>query len=194
MTPQKADGKEKKILIACEFSGIVRDAFTKAGHYAVSCDFLSSERPGCHIQGDVSQILNNCWDMMIAFPPCTYLAVSGARWFSKREREQKVAFDFFMELVNAPIPRICIENPVGIMSTRYRKPDQIIQPWMFGHGETKATCLWLKNLPRVKPTNIVKGREGRVWREPPSPDRWKNRSRTFQGFADAIAEQWGCLI
>ena len=128
---------------------------------------------------------------MIAHPPCTHLAVSGARWFKSKEKEQKEAIDFFMKLVNAPIPKICVENPISIMSTRYRKPDQIIQPWMFGHGETKATCLWLKNLPKLKPTNIVDGRKGRVHRESPGPNRWKNRSRTYQGIADAMSEQWG---
>ncbi len=128
--------------------------------------------------------------MMIAFPPCTHLAVSGARWFKDKRQEQEEAVDFFMSLANASIPMIAIENPIGIMSSRYRKPDQIIQPWQFGHGETKATCLWLKNLPKLVPANIVEGREARVHREPPGPDRWKNRSRTYPGIADAMAEQW----
>jgi hypothetical protein len=131
------------------------------------------------------------WDLMIAFPPCTHLAVSGARWFSNKIREQKAAIDFVLELADMNITRIAIENPIGVLSTKWRKPDQIIQPWQFGHGETKATCLWLKNLPLLTPTNIVEGRQGRVWREPPSPDRWKNRSRTMTGIADAMADQWG---
>lgn len=180
-----------KILIACEFSGIVRDAFKSKGHNAWSCDLLPSEREGNHIQGDVLNILDDEWDMMIAHPPCVHLAVSGARWFKKKQKEQKEAIDFFMALVNAPIPRICVENPISIMSTRYRKPDQIIQPWQFGHPETKATCLWLKGLPKLQPTNIVKGRDNRVHREPPSKDRWKNRSRAYPGIANAMADQWG---
>jgi len=180
-----------KVLVACEFSGIVREAFKKRGHDAWSCDLLPTEIPGQHIQGDVREYLDTRWDMMIAFPPCTHLAVSGARWFKNKHWEQESAISFFMDLVEAPIMKICIENPIGIMSTIHHKPNQIIQPWMFGHGETKATCLWLKNLPQLKPTNIVAGRVARVHREPPSPDRWKNRSRTYQGIADAMAEQWG---
>jgi site-specific DNA-cytosine methylase len=180
------------VLIACEFSGIVRDAFTARGHNAWSCDLLPSERNGAHIIGDVLETV--CfpkWDLMIAHPPCTHLAVSGARWFKDKKEEQEFAIKFFMALANAPVDKICIENPVSIMSTKYRKPDQIIQPWQFGHGETKATCLWLKNLPKLEPTNIVEGREGRVWKTPPSENRWKERSRTFEGVADAMAEQWG---
>ncbi len=180
-----------EILIACEFSGIVREAFRKKGYDAVSCDFLDSEIPGKHIVGNVLDVLDNGWDMLIAFPPCTHLAVSGARWFQFRQKEQKQAIAFFMQLINAPIKKICVENPVSIMSTKYRKPDQIIQPWMFGHGETKKTCLWLKNLPKLTPTKIVEGRFERVWRESPGVDRWKNRSRTYQGIAKAMAEQWG---
>lgn len=179
-----------KILIACEFPGIVRDAFRNKGHDAWSCDLLPSEKEGNHIQRDVLNILGDKWDIMIAHPPCKHLAVSGARWFKNKQKEQKEAIEFFMALVNAPIPQICIENPISIMSTIYRNPDQILQPWMFGHGETKATCLWLKNLPLLKATNIVKGREGRVWKEPPSEDRWKNRSRTYPGIAEAMASQW----
>lgn len=179
------------VLVACEFSGIVRDAFRDRGHDAWSCDLLPSEKVGNHIQGNILDILNDSWDLMIAYPPCTHLAVSGARWFKHKQKEQKEAIDFFMVLVNAHTPRICVENPISIMSTRYRKPDQIIQPYMFGHGETKATCLWLKKLPLLKPTNIVEGRESRVWKEPPSVDRWKNRSRTCTGIAKAMAEQWG---
>ena len=179
-----------KVLIACEFSGILRDAFTECGHNAYSCDLLPSESTGRHIRGDVTDFLTNGWDLMIAHPPCRYLAVSGARWFKDREREQEEALAFVRTLMDAPIPRIAIENPVSVISTKIRKPDQIIQPWQFGHGETKATCLWLKGLPYLKPTNIVQGREGRVWKEPPSPERWKNRSRTYQGIAKAMAEQW----
>jgi site-specific DNA-cytosine methylase len=180
-----------KVLVACEFSGIVRDAFAKRGHDAWSCDLLPTERPGNHIRGDVFEILNDGWDMMIAHPPCTHLAVSGARWFKEKQKEQAEALEFVQSLLNAPISKIALENPISIISTRIRKPDQIIQPWQFGHGETKATCLWLKNLPLLQPTNIVEGRNGRVWKEPPSPDRWKNRSRTLSGFANAMAEQWG---
>lgn len=180
-----------KILVACEFSGVVRDAFAARGHDAWSCDLLPTERTGQHIQGDVLERLEDGWDLMIAHPPCTHLAVSGARWFKDKADEQQAAIQFFMALAYAPITRICIENPVSIMSTRWRKPDQIIQPWQFGHGETKATCLWLKGLPRLTPTNIATGREQRVHRMPPGPNRWKERSRTFQGIADAMAAQWG---
>lgn len=179
-----------KILIACEFSGIVRDAFIARGHDAWSCDLLPTERPGPHIQGDVLDILGDDWDMAIFHPPCTHLAVSGARWFKDKRTEQLLALEFVRQLLDAPIPKIALENPVSIISTRVRKPDQIIQPWMFGHGETKSTCLWLKNLPKLIPTNIVGGRDNRVHREPPSPDRWKNRSRTLQGIADGMAAQW----
>lgn len=184
-----------KVLIGCEFSGIVRDEFLKRGHDAWSCDLLPSERPGPHLQCDVLTVLNLAsqeWDLMIAFPPCTHLAVSGARWFRNKQAEQQAAIDFFLALATcSSIPRIAVENPIGIMSTRYRKPDQIIQPWMFGHGEVKATCLWLKGLPLLQPTRIVEGRTARVHREPPSPERWKNRSRTLSGVAEAMAEQWG---
>lgn len=182
-----------KILVACEFSGIVREAFRKRGHNVWSCDFIESEIPTRkHIKMDVIEVLlMEDWDLMIAFPPCTHLAVSGARWFKNKKDEQRTAIKFFMALTNAQIDKIAIENPIGIMSTYWRKPDQIIQPWQFGHGETKATCLWLKNLPLLKPTNIVSGRVQRVHREPPSKDRWKNRSRTYQGIANAMAEQWG---
>ncbi len=189
------------VLVACEFSGIVRNAFVAAGHDAMSCDFLPSEteRPDRwdgHYQGDVLELLADpgySFDLMVAHPPCTHLAVSGARWFKDKQREQEEAIAFFMALVAAKIPRIAVENPVSIMSTRYRKPDQIIQPWQFGHPETKATCLWLKNLPKLLPTNVVDGRAARVHREPPGPDRWKNRSRTYPGIADAMADQWGSL-
>ena len=182
------------VLIACEFSEIVAEAFRLLGHNAYSCDLLPGEKGSpFHIQDDVRNHLNNYWHMMIAFPPCTYIAVSGARWFKGREAEQEKALDFVRLLMDAPIDKIALENPIGVISTRIRKPDQIIQPWMFGHGETKATCLWLKNLPLLRPTNIVDGREGRVWKEPPSKDRWKNRSRTYQGVSEAMATQWGQL-
>lgn len=184
-----------KVLVACEYSGRVRDAFTRMGHFAMSCDLLSSEVPGLHYQGDVTDILDYGWDLMICHPPCTHLAVSGARHFkAKRESGvQQKALDFVRLLLNARVPRIALENPVSIISSEIRKPDQIIQPWQFGHGETKATCLWLKGLPLLKPTHIVEGREARVHRMAPSPDRWKERSRTYQGVADAMAEQWGDL-
>jgi site-specific DNA-cytosine methylase len=184
-----------KILIACEFSGIVRDAFINKGHSTWSCDLLDSELKGNHYTDDILSIITKYskWDMMIAFPPCTDLAVSGARWFKEKQADgrQQKSIEFFMRLVNFPIDKIAIENPIGIMSSHYRKPDQIIQPWQFGHGETKATCLWLKNLPKLEPTNIVEGREQRIWKMGPSPERAKLRSITYQGIADAMAEQWG---
>jgi site-specific DNA-cytosine methylase len=181
-----------KILIACEESGIVRDAFIARGHDAISCDLLPSRRSGPHIQGDVVPLLAEDWDLIIAFPPCTDLCVSGARWFAEKRRDgrQQRAIDFFMCFANANCDRIVIENPVGIMSSKYRKPDQIIQPWQFGHGETKATCLWLKNLPKLTPSNIVEGREQRIWKMAPSENRAKERSKTYSGIADAMAEQW----
>lgn len=182
-----------RILIACEYSGVVRDAFAVKGWDAWSCDLLPTERPGLHIQGDVLEHLSDGWDMMIAFPPCTHVASSGARHFAAKRADgrQKEGIDLFMALANAClIPRVGIENPVGIMSRIYRKPDQIIQPWQFGHGETKATCLWLKGLPELTPSNIVSGREHRIHKMSPSPDRWRERSRTYQGIADAMAEQW----
>lgn len=180
-----------KVLVACEYSGVVRDAFRARGHEAVSCDLLPSEAPGPHYEGDVRNILDANWDLMIAHPPCTHLAVSGARWFKDKQQEQAEALEFVRLLLAANIPRIALENPVSIISSRIRKPDQIIQPWQFGHGETKATCLWLKNLTPLRPTNIVEGREARVHKMAPSPDRWKERSRTYQGIADAMADQWG---
>jgi hypothetical protein len=179
-----------KVLIACEFSGRVRDAFAAKGHDAWSCDLLPSEQPGNHIVGDVRDVLPHLWDLMIAHPPCTHLAVSGARWFKAKGQSVDDALAFVRRLMEAPIHRICIENPVSIISTRIRRPDQVIQPWQFGHGETKATCFWLKNLPPLTPTRLVAGRENRVHREPPGPDRWKNRSRTFPGIALAMADQW----
>lgn len=182
-----------RVLVACEFSGIVRDAFAARGHDAWSCDILPTERPGNHIQDDVLLHLEDGWDLMIAHPPCTHLAVSGARWFQQKRAEQENALKFVRCLLAAPIPHIALENPVSIISTRIRKPDQIIQPWQFGHGETKATCLWLTGLPLLSPTHIVDGRIARVHREPPGAERWKNRSRTYLGIAEAMAEQWGSL-
>lgn len=182
-----------RALIACEYSGVVRDAFLALGHDAMSCDLLPAEVPGPHYQGDVRDVLDYPWDIMVAFPPCTHLSVSGARHFEakKLDGRQQAGVSFFMALAKADVPRIAIENPVSIMSSLWRRPDQVIQPWQFGHGETKATCLWLKNLPPLRPTNIVEGREARVHRMPPSPDRWKERSRTFAGIGRAMAEQWG---
>ncbi len=194
-----------RILVACEFSGAVRDALLERGHAAVSCDLLPCESSGgCHLRGDVLSWLHGFggdrWDMMIAFPPCTHLCVSGARWWPEKLNAQKEAIKFVKTLAAAPIDRIAIENPIGVLSTAWREPDQIIQPWQFGHGETKATCLWLKGLRPLQPTHsdgpslfwpeAPAERDGRVWREPPGPNRWKNRSRTFTGIAEAMAEQW----
>jgi hypothetical protein len=206
------------VLVACEESQRVCTAFREKGHNAFSCDILpcSGGHPEWHIQGDVLKILNpyelpfdgkviefrtmdgidyviEKWDLIVAFPPCTHLAVSGARYFEQKRKDgrQQQGVDFFMEFTKADCEKIAIENPIGIMSTLYRKPDQIIQPWMFGHGETKATCLWLKNLPKLEPTNIVDGREQRIWRMPPGPERAKERSKTFPGIAKAMADQWG---
>lgn len=218
-----------KVLIACENSGVVRDAFVKRGHHAFSCDLLPTEKPGLHIQGDVLEIINDpTWDLMIAHPPCTYLSISGMHWTTRGLRDKQLtedALQFVLHLMNAPIQRICIENPVSIISTRIRKPDQTIQPWQFGHNESKKTCLWLKNLPMLKPTVTVRGQihccgnlidqsnpffvcptcggnnrlkmkhENQTFsgqnKLPPSKDRWKIRSKTYPGIADAFAEQWG---
>ncbi len=180
-----------RVLVACEYSGAVRDAFIARGHDAMSCDLLPTEKPGPHYQGSVFDVLHDGWDLMIAHPPCTHLAVSGARWWKDKQAEQAEALMFVQALMDAPIPRIAIENPISKISTAIRKPDQIIQPWQFGHGETKATCLWLKGLPKLVPTDIVDGREARIHKMPPSADRWKERSRTYQGIADAMAAQWG---
>lgn len=180
-----------RILVACEFSGTVRDAFAKLGHDAWSCDILPTEKPGNHILGDVVEVLGDGWDMMIAHPPCTHLAVSGSRWFKDKQKEQAEALQFVRILMDANIPKIAIENPVSVISTRIKKPNQIIQPWQFGHGETKKTCLWLKNLPLLIPTDIVAGRASNIHKMPPSPDRWKKRSLTYSGIAHAMAEQWG---
>ena len=181
-----------KVLIACEYSGTVRDAFTRRGHYAMSCDILPTESEGPHYQGDVRDILDQDWDVMIAHPPCTHLAVSGARWFPEKRADgrQQAALDFVRALLDAPIDRIALENPISIISTKIRRPDQIIQPWQFGHGETKATCLWLKGLPKLVPTDVVTGRSDRIHKLPPSADRAKLRSLTYQGIAEAMAEQW----
>lgn len=184
-----------KVLVACEYSGTVRDAFRERGHDAWSCDLLPTDVPGPHYQGDVLEILALGWDLMIAHPPCTHLAVSGARHFAAKRADgrQQGAIEFFMALANAPVKRKAIENPVCIMSSEWRKPDQVIQPWMFGHGETKATCLWLENLPLLKPTDVVGGREARIHRLPPTADRWKIRSTTYRGIARAMADQWSNL-
>jgi hypothetical protein len=180
-----------RILVACEYSGRVRDAFAARGHFTMSCDLLPTEQPGNHYLGNICDLLDMDWDLMIAHPPCTHLAVSGSRWFKDKVAEQAEALDFVRLLLDAPIPRIALENPISVISSRIRKPDQIIQPWQFGHGETKATCLWLKGLPILVPTDIVEGREAKVHRMAPGPDRWKDRSRTYQGIADAMAAQWG---
>lgn len=187
------------VLVACEFSGIVREAFRVRGHNAWSCDVLPAEDASPHhFRCDIRPHLSGglfgvAWDLLIAHPPCTHLAVSGARWFKDKREAQADALNFVRELLTAPITSIAVENPISVISSRIRKPNQIIQPWQFGHGEIKATCFWLKNLPPLVPTQIVEGRRARVHREPPSPERWKNRSRTYQGIADAMAEQWGNL-
>jgi len=183
-----------KVLVACEYSGVVREAFSKRGHDAISCDLLPTEIPGKHIQGDVLEVIKQeQFDLMIAHPPCTDLAVSGAKFFKEKRADgrQQRALEFVQKLLDAPIPMIALENPVSVISTYIRKANQYVQPWMFGHGETKKTGLWLKGLPLLRPTNIVEGREQKVWLMGPSPDRWKDRSRTYQGIADAMAEQWG---
>ena len=185
-----------KVLVACEYSGTVRDAFIRCGHDAMSCDLLDTEKMGPHYVGDVRDVLYDGWDIMIAHPPCTHLAVSGARYFKDKVEQQKEALEFVQMLMDAPIPRIAIENPISVISSKIRKPDQIIQPWMFGHTEKKSTCLWLKNLPKLEPTNIVaeEFRTTMLNNLPPGPDRWKQRSRTFWGIGNAMAEQWGGSI
>ncbi|HEX8106685.1 MAG TPA: hypothetical protein VF516_03105 [Kofleriaceae bacterium] len=188
-----------RLLVACEYSGAVRRAFRARGHDAWSCDLLQAEDGSeHHIQGNVvsRRIIDQGWDGLIAFPDCTYLAVSGARWMSIpwRAAAQEWALAFVRTLWALPIKKKALENPIGRLSTLWRKPDQIIQPWQFGHGETKATCLWLDGFPPLTPTQIVEGRHGRVWLEPPSDDRWKERSRTYEGVAQAMAEQWGGTI
>lgn len=185
-----------RVLVACEFSGAVRDAFRARGHDAVSCDLLPTEVPGPHIQGDVLEVIGDGWDLMVAHPPCTRLTNSGVRWLDERNlwAEMYEAADFFRRILDLPVPRIAVENPIPhryALERIGRKYDQIIQPWQFGHGETKATCLWLKGLPKLQPTNVVSGREQRIHKLPPSADRWKLRSMTYQGIADAMADQWG---
>lgn len=180
-----------RVLVGCEYSGVVRRAFREKGHDAWSCDLLPSEDDSpFHLQTDVRDLLSDQWDLALFFPPCTHLAVSGARWFKDKQTEQAEALEFVRELLAAPIPKIALENPVSIISSRIRKPNQTIQPYEFGHGEVKRTCLWLKNLPLLVPTNVVEGREARVHRMPPGPDRWRERSRTFPGIGTAMAEQW----
>ena len=186
-----------RVLVACEFSGIVRDAFLAKGHDAVSCDLLPTEQEGPHIQNDVLKVLDWGWDMMIAHPPCTYLCNSGVSWLYRKEGrwdKMRDGANFFKHLLEADIPKICVENPIMhkyAVEIIGRRQDQVIQPWMFGHPEQKATCLWLKNLPELEPTHIVEGREQRLHRLPPSSDRWRERSRTYPGIAHAMAEQWG---
>lgn len=180
-----------RVLVGCEFSGIVREAFAARGCAALSCDLLPTEIEGPHYRGDVRDLLfSGYWDMLIAFPPCTRLASCGARWWRGKEIEQAESIEFVKMLLNAPIGRIAIENPIGRISTAICPPDQIIQPWQFGHPYQKATCLWLKNLPKLVPGNIVAGREQKCWLEPESKERWKKRSRTFPGIARAMADQW----
>lgn len=181
-----------RVLVACEYSATVRDAFRARGFDAWSCDLLPTEgNSRWHIQDDVLPLLGDGWDLLIAHPPCTHLAVSGARWFKDKLPEQAEALEFVRRLLDAPVPHIALENPVSIISSRIRKPDFTIQPWQFGHGEVKRTCFWTKNLPALRPTNIVEGREAKVHRMPPGPDRWKERSRTYRGIAEAMADQWG---
>ena len=198
-----------KVLVACEYSGAVRDAFIAKGHEAWSCDLLPTDAPGPHIQGDVLPVLAQGWDLMIAHPPCTYLSVSGMHWTTRGLRDPQLtqdALDFVRALLAAPIPRIALENPVSVISSRIRKPGQIVQPWMFGHDASKKTCLWLKNLPPLQPTSVVEPRivNGKPrWgnqtgsgqnKLPPSADRWKLRSATYAGIASAMADQWGPLL
>ena len=194
----KIPGCCMKVLVACEFSGTVRDAFTAMGHYALSCDLLPSDKPGEHYQGDVRDILSDGWDLMIAHPPCTYLCNGGNNWLNRRpdlkwRENREVAFGFFMELINAPIEKICVENPIGCISTKYRKPDQIIHPWMFGHDVRKDTCLWLKNLPKLEPTDIVDPPYRKIdyWSTKRNPDGRSLKSITYSGIAEAMAAQWG---
>lgn len=183
---------EMKIAVLCEFSGIVTGAFYSRGHDAISCDILPSENEHVtHIQDDLFKFDWSMFDIIIAHPPCTHLCVSGARWFKEKQKEQKEAIDFFMKIWHIPVKKMCIENPVGIMSTYFRKPDQYIQPWQYGHGETKKTGLWLRGLPLLKPSNIVQGRENRIYKMSPSKNRGKERSIFYKGIADAMADQWG---
>ena len=187
-----------RVLVGCEFSGTVRSAFRKLGHDAWSCDLLPADDGGPHIQGDVRDVLGDGWDLAIFHPPCTHLAVSGARHFHRKQREQREALEFVQRLMDAPIPRIALENPVSVISSRIRRPDQIIQPYQFGHPESKKTCLWLSGLPLLQPTDVLKDRGRWENQTPsgqnklgPSPDRWKTRSKTYPGIANAMAQQWG---
>ena len=187
-----------KVLVACEYSGTVRDAFTRAGHYAMSADLLPSETPGHHYQGDARDLLGDQWDLLIAHPPCTRLTNAGVRWLHERDLwdEMREAARLFGDFLNADIPRICVENPVMHKHAKAAIPGyveftQSVQPWQFGHGETKRTCLWLKGLPPLRPTNIVEGREARIHRMPPGPHRARERSRFYRGIAEAMASQWG---
>jgi hypothetical protein len=183
-----------RVLVACEYSGRVRDAFRRQGHDAWSCDLLPTEVPGPHFMAPVEHVLDLGWDLMVAHPPCTYLAISGMWATHSGKRDPALtdqAMDFVRLLMAAPIPRWCIENPVSMISTAIRKPDQIIQPWEYGHGEVKTTCLWLNNLPKLKPTSYAEGREQRILNMAPGPERWKNRSRTYEGIAEAMGQQWG---
>lgn len=185
-----------RVLVACEFSGIVRTAFSDLGYDAVSCDFLPTEIPGEHVQGNVLDILDDGWDLMIAHPPCRYLAISGNRWASDPVRQEKrqEAFEFFMTLYNAPIPRIAVENPIGVVSTMFRKPDQYVHPWQHGVGETKAIGLWLRNLPEIEPTKFVPGRKRAVLNETDWSDRWRQRARFYPSVARAMAQQWSEVL
>lgn len=188
--------KPMRVIIKCEYSGVVRRAFRALGHDAWSCDLLESEdNSPHHIIGDCLQVADEGWDLGIFHPPCTHLSVSGARHFAAKVASgvQQEALEFVQKLMDSKIPRWALENPVSIISTRIRKPNQVIQPWQFGHGETKATCLWLNNLPKLEPTNIVAGRDDRIHKMPPGPNRWKERSRTYEGIAQAMAYQWGSL-
>ena len=183
------------MLVACEYSGAVRDSFLAMGHDAISCDLLPTDVPGPHYQGDVFDIIDDGFDLMVAHPPCTFLCVSGLHWNNRGRGHQGTAdaLVFFKRLLDVDIPMIAVENPIGIASTKIRPADQTIQPWQYGHGETKATQLWLKNLPLLRPTNIVEGREPRIHMLPPSKDRWKIRSATYRGIAQAMAQQWGAV-
>jgi hypothetical protein len=203
LVEQLSQSKSMKVLVACEYSGVVRDAFISMGHDAISCDILPSDTPGPHYQGNVENILGDGWELMIAHPPCTHLAVSGARWFKNKQEEQQQALNFVRLLMDAPIKRIASENPVSIISSRIRKPDQIIQPWQFGHPESKSTCLWLKNLPLLQHTNVLPLPPSGRWSNQtpsgqnkigPRPDRWKIRSATYTGIAKAMAKQWGGVV
>lgn len=186
--------KRWRVLVACEFSGIVREAFRALGWNAWSCDLLPTEQPGRHLIGDVRRYLHDGWDLLIAHPPCTYLSASGARWWAQRKIRQRAAVHFVLQLLHAPIPHIALENPIGVLSTVLRKPDQIVQPYQFGHGEVKATCFWLLNLPHLVPTHTVSGRDPTCHYQTPSPNRWKIRSRTYLGIARAMAQQWGDAV